>query len=168
MVWIAGFSATGSDFSITNIPQNFTHLQLRVFGRSANNPAGSDFWFQMNGDGNALYASHNLTGDGASASSTGGSGATFSVVGDSPGTTNATGIFGSTVLDILDYTNTNKFKTIRSISGWDANGSGFVGLFSGLYRSTAAITSVGLINNGWLTGTRADLYGITTSSVTGA
>jgi hypothetical protein len=42
----------------------------------------------------------------------------------------------------LDYTNTNKNKTARSLWGYDANGSGYVGLYSGLWRNTSAINRI--------------------------
>ena len=51
--------------------------------------------------------------------------------------------FGAVVIDILDYANTNKYKTIRSLSGTDYNNtSGAVGLFSGSWRNTNAITTI--------------------------
>jgi hypothetical protein len=53
-------------------------------------------------------------------------------------------IFSGFVIDILDYANTNKYKTIRYLSGYDANGSGRVGLGSGSWRSTSAVTSITL------------------------
>jgi hypothetical protein len=61
--------------------------------------------------------------------------------------TSGSNIFGSFVCDILDYRDTNKFKTIRTIGGFDNNGSGVVSLRSGVYRSTNAITSIKLFNN---------------------
>jgi hypothetical protein len=52
-------------------------------------------------------------------------------------------------LDILDYANTNKFKTIRGLSGWNNNdtvdGNGSVRFISGLWRNTAAITSLKIV-----------------------
>jgi hypothetical protein len=68
-----------------------------------------------------------------------------------------------TVLDILDYANTNKFKTVRSLTGVDANGSGFVALMSGLYRSTTAITSIKLFStygSNWTSTSTFALYGV--------
>jgi hypothetical protein len=46
------------------------------------------------------------------------------------------------ICDVLDYANTNKFKTLRSLTGNDRNGSGSIWLDSGLWRSTSAITSI--------------------------
>jgi hypothetical protein len=55
--------------------------------------------------------------------------------------------FGVGVASILDYTNTNKYKTSRILCGYDANGSGFSLLYSGLWQNTAAITSITMFPN---------------------
>ena len=72
-------------------------------------------------------------------------------------------MFGATVCDILDYTNTNKYKTVRALSGHDQNGSGVIQLRSGFWRSTSAITSI-TISNDQIANiaeyTRFSLYGI--------
>jgi hypothetical protein len=56
-------------------------------------------------------------------------------------------MMGALVMDVLDYANTNKFKTIRSISGANTNGTynGHVTLCSGNWRSNSAVTSITLI-----------------------
>lgn len=51
-------------------------------------------------------------------------------------------------MDVLDYKNTNKYKTSRFLSGYDANGSGVIMLNSELWMSTAAITSITIDNTG--------------------
>jgi len=53
-------------------------------------------------------------------------------------------IRGGFIVDILDYANTNKYKTVRSLNGNDANGSGSMNLSSNVWLSTAAITSLTL------------------------
>ena len=50
--------------------------------------------------------------------------------------------FGTMVLDIIDYTNTNKYKTVRNLFGKDLNGSGAVALASSLWSSTAAVNRI--------------------------
>ena len=52
--------------------------------------------------------------------------------------------YGAIVLDILDYANTNKNKTMRAIGGVDVNGSGVAEMWSGLYISTNAVNSINL------------------------
>ena len=176
MVWIAGYtfpSGSTNTFQFTNIPQTFTHLQVRVSGRDLQTFSNFDnLYFRFNSDAGANYAYHWLQGDGASASSYGIANSTFSPIGINPSVNSTANVFGSTIIDILDYTNTNKFKTVRAISGADANGSGYVNINSGLWRSTAAVNYIeigGQNTNAYMTQySRYDLYGITTSSVTGA
>jgi NAD/NADP transhydrogenase alpha subunit len=61
----------------------------------------------------------------------------------------STNMVGGAIIDILDYTNTNKYKTVKSITGTDlnqeANGtsvSGFSEISSGNWMNTAAVTSL--------------------------
>ena len=109
---------------------------------------------------------NNLYGDGSSVSSYFyGAGSTYITFAfPYQGLASSTS-FASIVMDILDYTNANKYKTTRAIGGIDRNGSGFVAEESGLWRSTAAITSITIAPT---TGTFAQystfqLYGITTA-----
>jgi hypothetical protein len=72
-------------------------------------------------------------------------------------------IFGENVADILDYKDTNKFKTMRVIYGLDVNGAGEVGLTSSNWRSTTAITSLVItLNTGsnFAANSSFQLYGI--------
>jgi hypothetical protein len=67
------------------------------------------------------------------------------------------------VMDILDYSNVYKFKTIRNLSGADFNGSGQIRLNSGLWMNTAGVTSISIYdaNGGNLVQySRLSLYGI--------
>jgi hypothetical protein len=80
------------------------------------------------------------------------------------GANSTSGMFGISVNDILDYSNTNKFKTHRCLCGHDQNGSGFIFMFSGNWRSTAAITSITIYPGDFTTTFAANssfaLYGI--------
>jgi hypothetical protein len=79
-----------------------------------------------------------------------------------PGSTQLANTYGVIVIDILDYTNTNKYTTVRTLGGYDNNGSGAVALFSGLWLNTAAITSIqtGAFFAGDDTNSQLALYGI--------
>jgi hypothetical protein len=70
--------------------------------------------------------------------------------------------YSANVIDILDYTNTNKYKTSRSLQGYDLNGSGIVSFVSQLWLNTAAITSITFNDRGsaFQAGTQYALYGI--------
>jgi hypothetical protein len=57
---------------------------------------------------------------------------------------NTASMYSVMICDILDYKNTNKYKVIRSLMGHDINGSGRLNIYSGLWKSTSAITSIDL------------------------
>ena len=174
MVWIAGQTVSGSAAQITfsSIPQTFSHLQIRITGRHSGAVSLQSAFIQLNGFGGSYPYFHTLVGDGSSATS--GAGISSVIILPSlPGTTAAANTVGSVIVDILDYTNTNKNKTVRAIGGADLNGSGVISLTSGFNIDTTALSSVtvgGAFTSpySFAVGTRADLYGITTSSVTGA
>ena len=158
-----------SSITFSSIPQTFTHLQLRIFARSSSNAAGINIPIQFNGDAGANYRSHYVGGTGASAISGDlGASQTSLNAGWTAGNTDITNGFGCTIVDILDYANTNKNKTTRSIGGIDSNGSGLIGLWSGLWMSTAAVNQIVFSAGTLAQYTRADLYGISTSNATGA
>jgi hypothetical protein len=109
---------------------------------------------QFNGDTGANYKTHYLYGDGSAV--TGGNSSAIYAPNFMGGTSSP----GSAIIDILDYTNTNKYKTIRSLDGYDANGSGYVTLTSGLWLSTSAITSITLTRSTIQQYAKFALYGI--------
>jgi hypothetical protein len=128
--------------SFTSIPSTFKHLQLRVLART-NRAAQSqaNMLIQINSDsGSNYYPYHALDGDGASATaSANGSTGTNINVNRLSGASAAANIYGAIIVDFLDYQNTNKYKTTRSIGGVDFNGTGAINFSSGLWMSTSAI-----------------------------
>ena len=136
-------SAT-STISFTSIPATYTHLQIRAISKDSRSNSNSAFDIRLNGDSSSNYSVHNLESDGGSVFP-GGTANTSSIgIGNSSGGTNAN-TFGVHIVDILDYTNTNKYKTVKTLGGHDQNGSGFIGLYSGNWRSTSAVTSITII-----------------------
>lgn len=140
-----------SSISFSSIPSTYKHLQIRGIGREQS--GGFDqIYMQLNGDTGNNYAKHQLSGDGSTASA----GATASTnnisVSANPGPNQSSNIFSGSVIDILDYANTNKYKTVRSLAGVDANGSGYVWYASGLWQNTNAISSITLYPSGGGTG----------------
>lgn len=128
-----------------SIPQTYAHLQIRILGRDNRSLYRDFFAFNFNGDTGNNYAGHSLGGNGASAST--GSYSSFNEIqcGWVAGATanNANG-FGVSITDILDYTNTNKYTTVRGLGGYDDNGQGDIQLFSGLWMNTTAITEINI------------------------
>lgn len=145
---IARTTLTGSQAVITfsSIPSTYKHLQIRCMSRST---ALCFAYLAFNSDTtNANYKTHYLGGDGASIFAGAypqsypgilyGGAAGF---GQSPNVS-------AQVFDILDYASTNKNKTVRLLNGLDTNGSGVVGLDSGVWlNSGSAISTITLSTN---------------------
>jgi hypothetical protein len=157
-------SGTGSSGTITftTIPSTYKHLQIRALGRSDYAGANVQIAVRFNSDTAANYSGHYLVGNGSTATASGAGGTTFGEGGQVTAATSSASVMGTAVIDILDYADTNKYKTLRSLSGFDANGSGQILLTSGSWRSTSAITSITLLAGAgnWTTDTRFALYGI--------
>jgi hypothetical protein len=173
MVWISGLVGTGSNGNIqfNSIPQTFTHLQLRCFIRGDDAGAITSAAFDFI-NGTQTYSQHELQGTGSGVSSFGSANISIMNFVTMPGAASTANVFGSIIVDILDYSSTVKNKTVRQIGGYDANGSGYVGLKSAAqYDAATPITQIRLrpySAANFVSGTRFDLYGITSSQVTGA
>ena len=146
-----------------DIPQGYKHLQIRQIART-NRGLYIDFYkVKFNADNGSNYAYHGLYGDGATAFSNATTSYTqIDIARASASSATATG-FGAGIVDILDYSNSSKYKTTRAIAGYDDNGQGQIWLQSGLWMNTAPISSI-TINPGVGTlfsqYTRFSLYGI--------
>lgn len=137
----------GGSASVTfsSIPSTYTHLQLRIIGRSGTSAGTSEaLRMQLNGQtATSYYTDHLVYGDGASALTDLDVNTVAGLnIHRLPSSTSTASVFGALVIDFLDYANTNKNKTIRSLGGFDANGSGRIVLNSGLFNSTAAISTI--------------------------
>ena len=161
-------TATQADIEFTNIPSNYTHLQIRHFCISNRTTyAIDDIKITFNTDTGANYSRHGLRGNGATVASVAEANASYILLEYSSGTS-VSNFFGVGVTDILDYANTNKYTTTRSLSGTDTNGlvagePGRIYLTSGSWRNTNAITSIKmspLNGNQWLQYSHFALYGI--------
>jgi hypothetical protein len=136
-----------SSIEFNSIPGTYKHLQIRLLARSTHLTfAGVDGVLRFNSDSASNYSWHYLLGDGASTSAS--AGATQSSINTgiiASGGGSAAGIYAATVIDILDYADTNKYKTTRTLAGLDKNGTGGDMRFSsGSWRSTSAINSITL------------------------
>jgi len=166
-------TSNGANPVFTSIPQNFTHLQLRCYVRAAGATSYQYVYFRLNGDTGGNYAFKYLNGNGTSAVNSASSGGGYGLIGYCASNSNTTNVFSTVIIDILDYTSTTKNKTLRALNGMDINASGSnSGLWSSLWTPStiAAITQIdiGPDSYGCLAGSRFDLYGINTSSATGA
>ncbi len=147
---VAVGSGGASSISFTSIPSTYKHLQIRYLARATTTVGSTSYNFAKLTFNSSTtgYATHYLFGTG-SAVTAGGEANTsaFPYVY----TTSAASIadtFAVGIIDILDYENTNKNKTLRYLGGWDVNGgtggstAGYVMYQSGLWANTNAITSI--------------------------
>lgn len=133
-----------STITFGSIPSGYKHLQLRFLARGSN---GEYLSLRMNSDSASNYSFHRLTGDGASASANASTSRSDMLLNAASGTSSTANIFNAGIVDILDYADTNKFKTIRVLTGVDFNGSGSVELISNNWRSSSAITTLTITQN---------------------
>jgi len=127
-----------SSITFAGIPNTYKHLQIRLSARVTGSTTDSNIVAYFNADTTAgNYPQHVLYGEGSAASSGYSPNDPNLAIGRTPGASSSANIFGLGVADILDYTNTNKNKTVRALSGQDQNGSGIVLL---KYSGTLTIT----------------------------
>ena len=140
-------SGGAANIEFTSIPATYAHLQLRGIARS-DRAQTQDFWrIQFNSDTGSNYSNHLLYGDGSSAIASAEANATYAAVFYSSAASTTASVFSGSVFDVLDYANTNKYKTLRGLSGMDYNGTGRIQFWSGNWRNTNAITSLKLTSD---------------------
>ena len=150
-----------SSVSFSSIPSTYKHLQIRGISQCTN---VKEFHIQINSDTGSNYSYHNLYGNGSSAGAAGASTQDKIATLTQVGSATATSTFSALVIDILDYSLTSKYKTLRILSGTNQNNTtDEMGLTSGLWQSTSAINTIKLFptSTGTFTQyTQFALYGI--------
>jgi len=160
--------ADAASVTFSSIPQTYEHLQLRyTLTLAATNNTYQRLWL---GDGSAdtgtNYAYHVIYGHDSATGVHKGTGESNGIfLGQAPGNHDRAWT-GPTIVDILDYVNTNKNTTVL-VSNWDGGDStstaDYLHFASGLWDSTAAVDTI-LINNrygnNFLRGSEFTLYGI--------
>lgn len=153
-----------STVEFTSIPSTYKHLQIRAIGRGGNSDVGTTYTLRFNSDSSSSYSYHRLLGTGSVVSVIGGgSTSEMYLYAGLTGANANSNVFGVSVWDILDYSSTTKNKTVKYTGGLDNNGSGFVGLGSGGWFNTSAVTSIRLATDGGTNFTQYSsfaLYGI--------
>lgn len=133
----------------TNIPQTYSHLQLRIMAATTRSDAAyADLTLRFNSDTANNYSYQTFIGDPRPYISVDAAASTSSVYlgGIMTGTGYAglsSSFTGSCIVDILNYASTSNVKTVRAIGGSDRNGvgnssiSGNVGMSSGAWYNTS-------------------------------
>ena len=152
-----GSGGTGS-ISFSSIPSTFKHLQIRSM--TIYDSADRSGLIRFNSDSGSNYSWHWILGNGSAASATSTAPATHGLLGI--GAASSANAPGASVLDILDYTDTNKYTTIKDLCGTDANGNGYASFRSSSWRNTAAVTSITIAptTGNWSQYSSFALYGI--------
>ena len=161
-------SGTVNSFEFTSIPATYQHLQIRATYKDSDTATLATKFLDMylNNDFGNNYAFHSLTGNGSAASASGSATQGWirvqnAGINSGSGGTNMVGVM---VIDIHDYSSTNKNKTLRVFSGGDVNGTaGALSLSSGLWQNTAAINRLTFESGGtgaFAVGSTFALYGI--------
>lgn len=143
----AGGTAT---ITFSSIPSTYKHLQIRAIARDNRADSGSSsLRMTFNSDtGSNYYTNHRLVGGGSSAVAGAGATGAHILFTESASGNSTANCFSASVVDILDYANTNKYKTTRTLQGTelnDANGS--IVFRSGLWMSTSAINTITITHN---------------------
>lgn len=147
----AGGSST---ITFSSIPSTYTHLQLRMLSLQSTATSGGTISLNSDTTG-ANYYYHYLSGNGSSVSAGAGADRIYS-----PWNSGSSSGPAATILDFLDYANTNKYKTVRQLNGYDLNGSGSVLFTSHLWQNTAAISTIAITSSGFQQYSHFALYGI--------
>lgn len=149
-----------STVTFSSIPSTYSHLQIRatVF----NKETSGDVTYSVTPAGTTpTVYSHYLRGDGSTA--TGGNKATVRWITDN-GNAHTTSPL-TFIMDILDYSNLNKHKTIKILRGINPGGSAIqadVGMNSSFVLTTSALTDItfSIYSTGFAQYSSFALYGI--------
>jgi hypothetical protein len=150
---IATATGTGSATTITfsSIPSTYTDLVLIINGSGASGSYNATL--QFNGDTGSNYSFTYLVGNGSIVQIGRNTNYPYVVAGYMP-----SGTVSTTIVNINNYSNTTTYKTTLSREN-TANSE--TGAWVNLWRNTAAINSIAVINSGnWSSTTTATLYGI--------
>jgi hypothetical protein len=155
-------SSGASSITFSSIPGTFTHLQIRAMARGSNASVACDGLVTFNASSTGYYM-HQLYGVGAGTPTASyDSTATYTDQFYFTGASASASIFGVGIMDILDYANTNKYKTTRTLGGNDTNGGGLAIMRSGLWQSSLAISSITItaVSGNFVQYSQFSLYGV--------
>ena len=147
--------SAASTITFSSIPSTYTDLRVVFTG------SGTSGFYAMrfNGNSSSFYSVTFLVGNGSAAESGNNSSNPYFYLGYNDALSSNMCMYTH---DIFSYAGST-FKTMLTTESYDKNGSGEVNRTVGLWRSTAAVTSITIMNTAgtdFLTGSTATLYGI--------
>ena len=138
-------SGNASVISFTSIPSTYKNLEVRGVLRAGASAVQQTLFIRFNNDSASNYADFIFTGNGSTTSTGGRGNQTEIEYYNFPGNTATANVYGATVISINDYTNTNKYKSVRCLSGFDTGGGtsgATIHMAAGVWRSTSAISQI--------------------------
>lgn len=160
---VTGSAAASIDF--TSIPAHWTHLIVKVDGRSSGAVVADYVRMRFNGDSGSNYNYQQLAAVNAAITAGPGVGVTGIIVLPIAGSSASASVSGGGVVEVPSYAGTTWHKSVHahgSVSGTDAAGTQEVDVFGGRWRSSSAINQITLtLNSGgnFEVGSRASVYG---------
>lgn len=151
-------TSAAATVTFSNIPQTYTDLVIVSSLQGSRAIYGADLQTRYNGDSGANYSYTYITENGTAAlSNRYANQAEINNAGSIGG--NATSVYTPNIIHIFNYSNTNVYKTSLSRN---SHPTVVVQAFVGLWRNTAAITSITFTGNGYNynAGSTFTLYGI--------
>ena len=166
----ADISSTTASITFSAIPDGYKHLQIRMLCLG-NSGSTQDAYIRFNGDSGSNYAYHAMYGEGSSISAYGYASQAFGKLGVNGAGNNSLSsgtAFPAMITDIVDYSDVSKYKTLKTLCGFDTNAASTninnetVSISSALWLNTSAITSIQIYPSGgsWLTNSSFALYGV--------
>jgi len=156
--------ADTASVTFSSIPATYEHLQLRVSSKSSAAGSHDNNRLRFNSDAGSNYVWHYMYGYGSAV-------AAAAYVAQSSAlipwhaAANESTVYGASVVDILDYRNTNKNTTVSVLTGLTLS-TNWTSLMSCLWLSTAAVTSITITPYGasnLVRGSEFTLYGLKSS-----
>jgi hypothetical protein len=146
---------SGASVTFSSITGSYTNLVLVISGRT---DTARNLTMRYNGDTGSNYSATRMSGTGTSADSTRFTNQTSIPLDGYAYPTNTDGQHNA-IINISNYANTTTFKTnLERVN----NATGGTEAFVGLWRNTAAITSItiNVVSGTWSSGATLTLYGI--------
>lgn len=160
-------TGTNSVISFTSIPQDYRHLQVRWSAKNTQSGAqNGNINFTINNvSSGSTYTGHRLFGSGTTVQYQGqgtSTGANDFLLQESVSLNTTANAFSAGILDLFNYTDTSRNKTIRAHYG-RADGTDIINFVVGTSSNTSsAVTSLTFTArlDNFAAGTRFSLYGI--------
>jgi hypothetical protein len=156
-------SSAATNITFSSIAASWTDIKI-VMMAADNTSQNSDIRLRFNSDTGSNYSATILRGNGVAPSSYSRTNYSYIEAGRIAGSSQ-TNVYSLIMIDIFSYAgSTNKTTLVEFNSDFnDTGGNSRVGRIAGLWRNTAAITTIDLSNSGgndFKAGTTATLYGI--------